>query len=463
MSSHGLQWYGNFMNQQSVEWLATDWHASVIRAAMYTSEGGYITDSKYKQKVKEIAAYAKASGIYCIIDWHILSDGDPNIYKNEALKFFAEMAQLYKNEKNILYEICNEPNGALTWADQIKPYAQEVINTIRTYDSTGVILVGSSTWSQDVDIAAKDPFPDKNIAYSLHFYSGTHGDTLRMKAQAALDSGLAIFVSEWGTSSSTGDSGVFLPQSDSWLRFLDSAGISWCNWSLCDKSESSAALKYKASPLGSWPDSMLSASGHYVRDKIRNDIINDPPTMLSVNMDTVRRGEDLRLQFQAFDPDMYQKLSWALKNQPSSMSIDSTGLLSWKSDSCGTYNITISVSDDSGSAVSTHFYLTVEPPVRVRCQPEEFKIIRVAQNKGEIIFRFNPRIPTSYYLKIYSLSGKIMTEITGIANKNGNGRTGTERIKTHINASGLYFIEFSYHNEGGKRIRIISMLTNTLH
>lgn len=103
--------------------------------------------------------------------------------------------------------------------------------------------------------------------YTLHFYAGTHGKELRDRIDAAMKKGIGIFVSEWGTSRADGNGGVFTKEADVWLDFLDQKGISWANWSLCDKSETSAALKPGASANGGWKQGDLSESGKYVFSK----------------------------------------------------------------------------------------------------------------------------------------------------------------------------------------------------
>ena len=50
------------------------------------------------------------------------------------------------------------------------------------------------------------------------------------------------------TSRADGSGGVFLTESARWLDFLAERGISWANWSLCDKDETSAALRPGTSP-----------------------------------------------------------------------------------------------------------------------------------------------------------------------------------------------------------------------
>lgn len=278
MSSHGLQWFGHFVNHDSIQWLRDDWGINVFRAAMYTDPeaDGYIADSSLKAKVKEAVEVAIDLGIYVIIDWHILHDNNPNMYKEEAKAFFQEMASLYGDYPNVIYEICNEPNGNVTWNGDIKPYAEEVIPVIRAQDPDNIIIVGTGTWSQDVDDAANNPLSYDNVMYAAHFYAGTHGQWLRDRIDSAMNQGIAIFVTEWGASSSTGGGGVYLQEAQQWVDFMEDRKISWANWSLADKDESSAALLPGASPTGGWPDSQLSASGAFVKSQIGTDGGSDP-------------------------------------------------------------------------------------------------------------------------------------------------------------------------------------------
>ncbi|OWA37980.1 endoglucanase [Saccharibacillus sp. O16] len=269
ISSHGIQWYGDYVNKESMKWLRDDWGLNVFRVAMYTGEGGYISNPDLKKKVKEAVDAAVDLGVYVIVDWHILSDGDPNTYKTQSKAFFKEMAETYGDTPNIIYEIANEPNGNVNWNNQIKPYAQEVIATIRSEDPDNPIIVGTGTWSQDVQDAAASPLNDKNVLYAVHFYAGTHGAWLRDRIDAASAKGLAVFVSEWGTSDASGNGGPYLTPSREWTDFMDNRGISWVNWSLSDKQEASAALRPGASKNGGWTSSQLSESGKFVRERMR--------------------------------------------------------------------------------------------------------------------------------------------------------------------------------------------------
>lgn len=269
MSSHGLQWYGEFMNIDSIRWLRDDWGINVIRAAMYTSSDGYISNPSVKYKVFEIVEAAIELDIYVLVDWHILSDGNPQTYQQQAKVFFDEVASRYGNIPNIIYEIANEPNGGgVNWNNAIRPYAQDVIPVIRQHAPDSLVIVGTATWSQDVTDAAANPVTFPNVGYAMHFYACTHGQWLRDKVDQARAQGALIFSTEWGTADATGDGQVCEQQTREWINFLNARGISWVNWSITPKVEGTAALRPGASPTGNWSASDLSPSGTLVKELI---------------------------------------------------------------------------------------------------------------------------------------------------------------------------------------------------
>jgi len=275
ISSYGLQYAGKYANEDVLRWLRDDWNMQIWRAALYLGEGGYILNPALKEKVVESVEAALKLGIYVLIDWHVHLDQDPQQYQRQSIEFFEEMAERYGSYPNILYEICNEPNGRhVTWTGNVKPYAEALIPVIRKYDPNNVIIVGTPTWSQDVDIAALSPIQEPNIMYTLHFYAGTHGQELRDKAQKAVDLGLPLFVTECGTSQATGGGGVYEEKFLEWLSFLKKHQISWINWSLTNKGEDSGLLVMNADRdgKGGWTDKQLSQSGKFIRKILRNEI-----------------------------------------------------------------------------------------------------------------------------------------------------------------------------------------------
>ena len=213
VSTHGLSWYPQYVNDKCFAQLHDKWGANVVRLAMYTEEyNGYCSGdaknrSDLKKLIKKGVKLAKKHKMYVIVDWHILSDGNPNSHKKEAKAFFKEMSKELKGYNNVIYEICNEPNNGTSWKE-IKSYAKSVISTIRENDKKAVIVVGTPTWSQDVDQAAADPIKGENLMYALHFYAATHKADLRNKMTAAINKGLPVFVTEYGICDASGNGAI---------------------------------------------------------------------------------------------------------------------------------------------------------------------------------------------------------------------------------------------------------------
>ncbi len=262
MSLFWSQWGGNYYNEETIKWLRDDWKCTVVRVAVGVESGGYLdnTFEEYQRATTVIDACIKL-GIYVIVDWH---DHHAESHLNEAISFFNNISKIYGEQPNIIYEIYNEPLN-VSWANVIKPYSQAVVNTIRANDSNNVIVVGTPNWSQDVDVVINNKVLGDNIAYSLHFYTGTHTQWLRDKAIRAMNAGVPLFATEWGLSEANGTGAINLEESKLWTDFLEQYNLSWCNWSVINKDESSAALLPTTSTLSGWSENQLSESGKMIR------------------------------------------------------------------------------------------------------------------------------------------------------------------------------------------------------
>ncbi len=295
VSTAGLHWFPDIVNRDAFAAFAQDWACDLIRLALYVGEGGYAIKPSLKRLVETGIELAVEQGLYVIVDWHVLTPGDPNdpIYAG-ADAFFRDIARRYGRLPNVIYELMNEPNGALSWENDLKPYAERLVGVIREEDPDNIILIGSGRWSQEIDVASASPLSGENLAYTVHFYAGTHGQELRNRIDLALSQGTAVFCSEWGTSDASGDKGPFLDKADAWLDFLEARGIGWVNWSMSNKNESSAAFKaqtrwrdpvsslvqaqkgtsltpakFRFDGLKYWTEEQLSQSGAYIRSRLR--------------------------------------------------------------------------------------------------------------------------------------------------------------------------------------------------
>ncbi len=277
MSSFALQYGAKYANENVIGWLRDDWNMQVWRAALELADSGYISRPvPLKKAVMDSVDACIKLGLYVIIDWHVHHEGNPRYYEEQSAEFFDEMSKKYGEYPNVIYEICNEPNGNdVTWDEDVKPYAEHIISVIRKNDPDNIIVVGTPFWSQHVHIASKNPIMGyDNIMYALHFYAGTHGASLRAQGDMAMKNGLALFVTECGTSESTGGGNFYEKEFLEWAAWMQDNNISWVNWSVTNKGEVSGILVMNADRegKGQWTDKELSQSGKFIRSIMRNDL-----------------------------------------------------------------------------------------------------------------------------------------------------------------------------------------------
>lgn len=273
MSLFWSQWAPQYYAAETVEWLARDWQVDVVRAAIAaeTEDSARQHFDREFAKASTVIDAAVAEGLYVVVDWHA-----HRAYPAEAERFLTAIARKYGHLPNLIYEDWNEPlRDGVDWSRDVKPYHERVIGAIRAIDPDNLVIAGSPSWSQDVDIAARDPLTFSNVAYTLHYYAATHGQDLRDKADIAREAGLALLVTEFGTVEATGNGPIDRAESERWWNWAERNGIGWMNWSIGDRDESSAALK-PGTPPGGWDESDLTESGQLLRSRLRAAAARDP-------------------------------------------------------------------------------------------------------------------------------------------------------------------------------------------
>jgi endoglucanase len=228
MSTHGIQWFPNCYTDSSLDVLAGEWSADLFRISMYVQEQGYETDpAGFTTRVNNLVEEATERGMYALIDFHILTPGDPAFNLERAKTFFAQVSARHANKKNVIYEIANEPNGV------------------------------------------NNPVSASNVMYAFHYYAASHKDNYRAEVERAAAS-LPLFVTEFGTVTYTGDGAVDVASSNAWFDLLDRLKIGYANWTYSDASEGSAAFKPGTCNAGSFAGTgSLTESGALLRNRIR--------------------------------------------------------------------------------------------------------------------------------------------------------------------------------------------------
>lgn len=266
MSFGWANWHPRYYNEAAVRWLASDWHCSVVRAAMgIEPEGAYESDSAAAtRRVEAVIRGAISAGIYVIVDWH-----SHNANTAEAVRFFGRMARVWGRYPNVIWEVFNEPDQE-TWPE-VKTYAEAVIRAIRASDPDNIILVGSPHWDTDLHLVAADPIRNqRNLLYTMHFYAAAHKAPLRGRCDAALARGIPLFISESGSMGTTGDGPLDVAEWNRFQQWAEGHRISWVAWSVSDKNESCSVLWKGTTGAGGWKATDLKPWGTLLRGQLRS-------------------------------------------------------------------------------------------------------------------------------------------------------------------------------------------------
>ncbi|MBQ3671697.1 MAG: glycoside hydrolase family 5 protein [Treponema sp.] len=275
LSTHGINFgndFSRYVDEQAFRTVRDDWNTNCIRLVLYPGDYNGYSNGGNKAQLKKIIEngieYATNLGMYVIVDWHVHNFNPNNQWKSDAKTFLSEISKKYAKYDNVLYEICNEPTGS-SWASSLKPYAQEIIPAIRANAPDSVIIVGTNTWSQDIEEPLANPLSFKNVMYTFHFYANTHTDSYRNRVQNCIERGLPVFVTEFGTCDASGNGGFNPSESRKWFDLCKKYNISHMNWSLSSKAETASVIQPWCQKTSDWSESDLSESGRLVREHFR--------------------------------------------------------------------------------------------------------------------------------------------------------------------------------------------------
>ena len=276
LSTHGLQWFGKYVNYKTIAALRKEFGINTLRLSMYTSELGYcdggeaVKKALYKRVVDGIEI-ATSLDMYVIVDWHMVgaedvNDKNPLYYKDQAIEFFGRISEQFKDNQNILYEIMNEPNGETTWND-CKSYANAVIPVIRK-NTDAVVLVGNPKWTSDLESVMAAPLiGHKNIMYTYHFYANDLFSP--NEVIDAYESGLPVFISEHGGMNADGNGSINVPATLAWYKALDERNISYVAWNISNSKGDASIIKYASPTMTDFSDENLKEWGIFYKNWLR--------------------------------------------------------------------------------------------------------------------------------------------------------------------------------------------------
>ena len=369
-STHGMQWVednGDYVNKQAFQSLRDEWGVNMVRLVSYVTQyNGYtvggqaLLDSKIEKGVQA----ATDLGMYVIVDWHIHEE-NPHTTKAQALEFFKKYATKYKDNSNVIFEICNEPTG-VNWYNNgaggdLYSYCKEVATVIRECGSKALIVCGTNTWSQDVDDVAKKPLKDdgfEDILYTFHFYSGSHYNDKMQKVKTAINAGTPIFVTEFGVCNASGNGGYDTANADAWIKLCDQNNISYACWSLSYKAESASYFVSSCrKQQGGWLEEDLTTTGLWLVNTYRaheeaEKEKENPDAVSKVTLDkttlSLGKGESAALKATVSPSTATDtSVTWS-SDKPAVATVDSTGKVT--AVAAGTATITVKTTDGGKTA-----------------------------------------------------------------------------------------------------------------
>ena len=235
-----LEWHKPLKQIEQVTKSPLKWNVNVLRLPVQVVEWRRDGAENYvKNYLDPAVQLCKKNDVYCVIDWHEIAHWNDKKVHTELEEFWKIVAPRYAADKNILYEIFNEPTEPsarnkenwLAWRDLMQGW----VDMIRRDAPNTVLLVGSPHWSQMPSFAVDDPVAGKNLVYTMHLYPNwKHVQWDELFGEAAAH--IPIFISEWGWSNSKdawwGIKGDRESYGNAFKAYVDARpNVSWTAWS----------------------------------------------------------------------------------------------------------------------------------------------------------------------------------------------------------------------------------------
>lgn len=211
-----------------------DWNITLLRVPLIVGRcwtvGNININASYLAAADSVLKWCRDNKIYVLFDgWHEGGTGNTTGDWSSTVAAWRILADRYKNQDHVLWEIFNEPHN-LTW-DTWVPMAEQLIDTIRSRNPLGTAVVaGTVNWCQNTDVK-KLKINRGKVIYSWHPYSnvyGSDGSVIWDENFGFIETmGFApIMATEWGFTSSQ-DSAIYGTQL---IQYLKDKGASWTGW-----------------------------------------------------------------------------------------------------------------------------------------------------------------------------------------------------------------------------------------
>jgi len=241
-----LEWSasGDHLSQADFHLMAS-WKSNVVRIPLdqdFWLVGSRNYSANYNNTVYTTVQWAQQAGLDVILDLHWSDKGDlatsmpgqQRIAYVNSITFWKEVANIYKNNPSILFELYNEPHDVswevwLNGGDSGDGFnsvgMQQLYDAVRSTGATNLVVIGGLNWAYDLSGVPQNRVKGDNIIYNTHPYNYGGKQPADWPASfgflAATD---PVIATEFG------DSDCSPGYYSSFLAYAKQNGISWTSW-----------------------------------------------------------------------------------------------------------------------------------------------------------------------------------------------------------------------------------------
>jgi hypothetical protein len=217
--------------EQRIDRIA-DTGANVVRLPLYAAHRSLDPLHAEEAYIRSAVDRATGHGMYVIIDFHAIADLRTMV--PHAHYFWHQIAPLYADQPNVIYELYNEdsyfPEGQGRSWPEFKRLIQPVVEVARAGAPDTLLLVSAPAWSHQLEGILGDPIADDNVAYVSHLYPGH--DRRYWQQAADVSEHYPVFVTEFGwQNAGEGTRYTLAGTTSGWgadfREFLEEHGMSW--------------------------------------------------------------------------------------------------------------------------------------------------------------------------------------------------------------------------------------------
>ncbi|MBN2103370.1 cellulase family glycosylhydrolase [bacterium] len=131
----------------------------------------HVVDPLFFKFLDEVIGWAEDLGLHLILDNHSFdpSEATSQAILDHLVPVWLQIAARYAGRSSLIYyELLNEPHGIPD--SRWNAVQQEVIQAIRSVDSTHTLVVGPAGWNSYDHLKFMPVYSDTNLIYTFHFY-----------------------------------------------------------------------------------------------------------------------------------------------------------------------------------------------------------------------------------------------------------------------------------------------------